>query len=255
MTLDLSQPATSYPILVVDFESSGRDPLTCEPCEVAVARFEGGNNVGVFSSLLRTNEPMSDDVIAVHGITNEMTKDAPTLGDVAHEILKLADGAVPCSHHRVYDRAVMHRYLSGEGVPVFDPAQQWLCTLVMARHKDRLARGQGRHRLTACCKRRGISAIGSHRALADVVMAGKLFYALLEGVSPVPTMAQLLGSLDKLEHEQQVDHERFRKECREKDRLIWREYAKAIASGPTTNAETIASLADALLAIERERFK
>lgn len=265
--LDLSQPATSMPILVVDFEASSKDPLTCEPCEVAVARFEGGNNVGVFSSLLRTNEPMSDEAIAVHGVTNEMTKDAPTLAEVSHEILKLAQDAMPCCHNRSYDRTVMHRYLSGEGVPVFDPAQQWLCTLVMARHKDSRVRGQGRHRLAACCKRRGIVAVGAHRAQADVVMAGKLFYSLMEGVEPMPSMAALLSQLEKLEHGQEIEHAAFMKECREKDRVVWRQYAAAALSGlcgrlqaidmqgPTDIVERAAETADLLLSIEKERFK
>lgn len=259
--IDLTQPWRSLPILSVDFETTSADPSICEPVELACVRYEGGNIAARYSTLLRTKEPIPDDSAKIHGITTEMTADAPTLEEVAHELVKIADGAVPLAFNVGYDRTVMHRYLSGEGVTLFDPTPAWICTYAMAWHKDRYEPGAGRMRLSECCKRRGINIVGAHRAEADALMSGALFFSLMTGVET--TMERLLQSVVRLSDERERDYAAFRKKLREQERVIWRQYACAaiagnLASSPTSPGASLArdaaDTADAMLEAERKRW-
>jgi DNA polymerase III epsilon subunit-like protein len=254
MTLDLSTPWHAHKILAVDFEATSADALTCEPVEVACTLFEyPGNIVGRFVSFLRTKEPIPQESTDVHGITTEMVADAPTLGELGPQLAEIAQGAVPMAFNRKYDRTVMHRYLTGAGVPLFDPAQAWLCTAAMAWFKDRYVAGKGRHRLAECCKRRGINIVGAHRAEADTIMAGRLFYALMEAAKRDLSMARLLDSIDEIECDRDADRVKFEKQIREQERVIWREYARVMSRHDLTTTQ-VAARADEMLQLERERF-
>lgn len=268
MTFDLSQPYNTYRILAVDLETSGKEPDVCEPIEVAVTLFEPtGNIAGRYSSLLRTREPISDEITQLTGITNEMLQGQPSLEEVGVHIAELAKDAVPLSHNRRFDRNVLQRHLVGEGIPLFDPQMPWLCSLAMLRHAEPYASGKGRYRLANACKRRGINVVGAHRAEADTIMAAKLFFALMAESGKTPTMGDLLASMTKLEVKQDAEHAKFMKECRERDRVIWREYAKAAIGGlcardqsaclqgPEDCAAAAAQAATELLKLERERFQ
>jgi DNA polymerase III epsilon subunit-like protein len=260
VTIDITQPWRSVPVLSVDFEASSADPQTCEPVELACVRYEQGAIVARYSTLLRTKEPIPEDSTAIHGITNEMVANQPTLEEVAHELVKISDGAVPMAFNSAYDRKVMHRYLSGEGVSLFDPAQAWICTLAMAWHKDRFEPGTGRLKLAACCQRRGINIVGAHRAEADALMSGALFFALMAGVDT--TMEKLLTSVAKLSEEREKDHAAYRKRMREQDRVLWRQYACSAIEGLAASSRDAASalardaaeIADGLLDAEKSRW-
>jgi DNA polymerase III epsilon subunit-like protein len=263
MALDLSQPWRSCAYVSVDFEATSPDPATCEPVEVAVVRFDGaGNVVKRFSTLLRTAAPIPEDATKVHGITDEMVRDAPTLYDVAHKILEVAQDAIPLAFNRRYDRTIMHRHLSGEGVPLFDTAHPWVCSYAMAWSADRFAKGSGRHKLGACCERRGIRIVGAHRAEADAIAAGMLFFSIMGGDSKT-TAQQLLAMVDRRESEREQDWAEYQKRKNAEDRLIWREYAKAALSGACARetsyhdahrAEIAAGVANLMVARERELF-
>jgi len=254
MTLGLSQPWRSCAYVSVDFEASSADPATCEPVEVSCVRFSGdGNIVARFTTLLSTHLPIPAESTAVHGITDEMVLGAPKLEEVAHKILEVAQGAIPLAFNRGYDRTIMHRYLSGEGVPLFDTAQPWVCSYAMAWSADKFAKGSGRHKLGACCERRGIRIVGAHRAEADAVAAGMLFFSIMGGDSKT-TAQQLLAMVDRRESEREQDWAEYQKRKNAEDRLIWREYACAFASREGFTVELIEDMASSLVDRERELF-
>lgn len=259
MTLDLTKLWSTYPVLSVDFETTSPDPLTCEPVEVAVVRFESGAIVARYSTLLRTREPIPAESTAIHGITDEMVAGAPTLEEVSHELVKLSEGAVPLAFNREFDRTIMHRYLSGEGVTLFDPAQPWLCSLSMAWSADG---GKGRHKLRECCERRGIRIVGAHRAEGDAIAGGTLFFQIM-GLAEKATMAQLLARVANVEAEREREFAERRRYAREKDRVLWHDYAKAAIEGAcrsefrrdvTLLADLAEGVANEMLERERKRW-
>ncbi len=68
--------------VIVDTETTGlpsRDPDT-EVCQLSITDAKGKP---LFSMLLKPNKPMGDEVIGIHGITNEQVQNQPMFGQVA----------------------------------------------------------------------------------------------------------------------------------------------------------------------------
>src|SRR4051812_14795507 len=138
MTLDHTLAWWRHPLVILDFETTGVDPLECHPVSVAAIRLEQGREVGSFYTLLRCPIPIPPGASEIHGITDEQVLEAPELVDVAHELFALAEGAAPCAYNGThYDRTILHRHLAGTDCPLYDPAQQWIDPLIMVRAIDR----------------------------------------------------------------------------------------------------------------------
>jgi DNA polymerase-3 subunit epsilon len=68
--------------VIIDTETTGlpsKDPDT-EVCQLAITDVKGRP---LFSMLVKPNKPMSDEVIAIHGITNEQVQNQPVFSQVA----------------------------------------------------------------------------------------------------------------------------------------------------------------------------
>lgn len=177
------QPWWQLPIAVLDWETSGPDPATCAPVELAVVRFEGGEVVDRFSALINPECPIPAEATAIHGITDDMVASAGTARQAWAGAVRLLLGAVPCAYNAAFDRTILHRLLpdalDGKAACSYlelETAWPWLCPLVVVRHVDRFVRGKGRHKLTAACERRGIKLEDAHRATADAEAAGRLLF-------------------------------------------------------------------------------
>lgn len=266
MPLDLQRAWFDQAILAIDFETDGPNPDECMPVEVAAIRFEAGNITGRFATFLNPGRPINPDSTKVHGITDADVANAPKLEDVLHEIAALSVDAVPAAYHSDFDRAVLHRFATGNDVTAFDPEQEWLCGLVMAssEKQDKYVSGKGRLRLSEVAKRHGISVGTSHRAEADAVAAGKLIYHFMGDKRP--ELGRLLDRMKAARLEREEDWRQFQKRVRAENRGIWRVYAAAALSGYTAREQSMdrqngadcareaALAADALLKLEQERF-
>lgn len=64
--------------IVIDFETTGRDPLRCEPIEVCAVVVMGGDEIDDFHSLIRpTVRVDGSEAQRINGITDAMLADAP----------------------------------------------------------------------------------------------------------------------------------------------------------------------------------
>lgn len=207
------------PWAVVDLETDGVDPAEAMPCEIAVARFEGGDLVGAWSSFLNPGRPMSDEVIKVHGITNAMVAEAPPAG-AAIELIRndaaaalLFEGAYPVGYNgQGYDRAILQRIDLRRGFDV-DPQPPWLSAdwidpLVIVRDIDRFVAGSGRHRLAVTCARHKVEHVDAHRAFGDCAATGRLLWKLRDRIGEL-TIGKLLAK------------QRVRAEVQEREFQAW----------------------------------
>ena len=80
MTLKSSWKQTT--IIAMDTETTGKYPLESELCEIAAVKWRGGRIVDEYKTLIKPTYLMSDQVIAIHNITNEMVAKAPSIGEV-----------------------------------------------------------------------------------------------------------------------------------------------------------------------------
>jgi DNA polymerase III subunit epsilon len=72
----------------IDVETSGLNPQRDRVVEIAAVRFsEDGQEISRFSQLVNPGVVMSDEVIRIHNISNEMVADAPLFREVFSDFL------------------------------------------------------------------------------------------------------------------------------------------------------------------------
>src|SRR3972149_5984466 len=109
---DHLKPWSELNIACIDFETTGPDPKTCEPVELAVVRFEGGEVVSRYSTLIEPDAAIPPEATAIHGITDEMVRERGTAASMAWaDAQHLLRGAIPCAYHAPFDRTILHRIM------------------------------------------------------------------------------------------------------------------------------------------------
>jgi exodeoxyribonuclease X len=88
---------------VVDVETTGIDPAVDGVVEVACTLVRNGSELESFSSLIDPGRPIPAVASAVHHITNEHVRGAPSLGDVRPKLAALCLGAVVVAHNARFD--------------------------------------------------------------------------------------------------------------------------------------------------------
>lgn len=156
-------------------------------CELAISVSQGGQVIEEFSTLLNPQIPMLPEVIAIHGITNEMVKDAPTFADILPRVVSLLDGCVLVAHNADFDLSFLKAEFEACGLNF--PPYPVIDTLKLARKSGRFES----NRLGNIAQALGINCTGWHRAMADTKMAERIFYYFLNllGQQGVHTLEQL----------------------------------------------------------------
>jgi DNA polymerase-3 subunit epsilon len=88
MRLQLSQP-----ICFIDLETTGVNVSTDKIVEIAIVKIMPDGSKTVKRKLIHPEMPIPAVTTAVHGITDEMVKDAPTFKQVANEIKQFIEGS------------------------------------------------------------------------------------------------------------------------------------------------------------------
>ena len=88
MRLQLSQP-----ICFIDLETTGINVSTDKIVEIAIVKIMPDGTKQVKRKLIHPEMPIPAATTAVHGITDEMVKEAPTFKQVANEIKQFIEGA------------------------------------------------------------------------------------------------------------------------------------------------------------------
>ncbi len=172
----------------LDTETTGLSPLEGgKICEIAVSVSQGGRVVEEFSSLVNPGMPMHPDVVAIHGITNEMVASAPSFGQLLPKLLSLLDGCVIVAHNAEFDVNFLKSEFAQCGMRF--PPYSVLDTLKLARKSGKFVRNN----LGCIAAELGINPQGWHRAMADTKMAEQIFYYFLTILSKhgVRTLEQL----------------------------------------------------------------
>ncbi len=105
---------------------------------------------------------MGAEVIAIHGITNEMVEDAPPMSAKIAEFHAFIQGGVLVAHHAPFDLGFVAIEFEKAGLAF--PANPTLCSSLLAR---RLFPESKNHRLQTLIPFFGIEQGAAHRALDD----------------------------------------------------------------------------------------
>lgn len=179
---------TDVKFACLDTETTGLTPDGGgKICEVAVSVSKAGRPLEEFATLINPGMPMHPDVIAIHGITNEMVQGAPKFADVLPKLLGILDNCVLVAHNADFDVSFLQYEFEQCGMHF--PKYPVIDTLKLARKSGRFEK----NRLGFIAEKLGISCAGWHRAMADTKMAEQIFYYFLTELAKqgVTTLEQL----------------------------------------------------------------
>ena len=80
------------PLAVIDIEATGTNVTTDRIVEIAIVKMLPDGNRTVKRKILNPQMPIAQAISDIHGITDEMVKDAPVFKQAAHELKQFLDG-------------------------------------------------------------------------------------------------------------------------------------------------------------------
>ncbi|MFD9563427.1 exonuclease domain-containing protein [Streptomyces sp. NPDC059994] len=99
------------PLFVVDVEGNGATPP--DLVEVAAVSVQDGlpQPEATRSWLIKPPTPIPPRISRIHGISNDMTAEAPAWSEVAEQVQELLDGAWICAHSATVEYSVLTRHM------------------------------------------------------------------------------------------------------------------------------------------------
>ncbi|MFN9066189.1 MAG: PolC-type DNA polymerase III, partial [Bdellovibrionales bacterium] len=101
--MDRTRPWTEYPLIAFDTETSGAYPVGSEIVEFGAVKWFQGQVVDKLQLLIKPQWPMGDEVIKIHGITNEMVAQSPSMSEVVGQIHQFMSGGIAMAHNAPFD--------------------------------------------------------------------------------------------------------------------------------------------------------
>ena len=176
--LALMEPAEQIPeylkqikLVAFDTETTGLWAATNRIVEIAAVKFSFGNEqTEVFQSLVNPQRPMPADVIDVHGITDEMVKDAPTIEPILEEFMRfVGEDSILVAHNAPFDISFVGAELQRTGLTF--GSNMILDTVDIYR---RYFPGLPSYSLLGLVRHFGLAQTQQHRALADAEFVRQL---------------------------------------------------------------------------------
>ena len=169
----LPEELTEKTYVVFDFETTGTDVMNNGITEIGAVKIEKGKITEQFTTLVKPDYPISQEIIDLTGITPEMVKDAPTIDKVLPDFLKFIEYTVIVAHNAPFDTSFLRRF-AGEND--YEVTNAVLDTLAMSRM---LLPALRHHDLKTIADYFGI-VFRHHRALSDAYATAEAFIELMK---------------------------------------------------------------------------
>ena len=116
--------------VAIDFETANRNSDSA--CSIGLATVKDGVIVDEYYKLIRPkNLYFHPDNIKVHGLTEEMVADEPTLPEIWEEILPRLQGKQVVAHFAKFDMGVLKGSLASWNIPL--PEFDFICSWMLAK--------------------------------------------------------------------------------------------------------------------------
>jgi DNA polymerase-3 subunit alpha (Gram-positive type) len=166
---------SGLPIFTIfDLETTGFSPFNGDRIvEIAAIKIQGIELLGEFQTLVNPERTIPYEVIKIHNITDEMVKDAPTIGDILPKFLDFAAGTTLIAHNAQFDMSFINYEIERQGV--LNPPLEAICTVNLAR---KVLPQLSSHSLDSLIEHLNIQCPQRHRALDDVKATAKAFVTM-----------------------------------------------------------------------------
>lgn len=160
--------------VVVDIETTGLDPDSDSIIEIGAIKYEKGEEVGAYSTIVNIEEPIPSSVSALTGITDKDIEMGVTLEDAIVGFVTFIGSYPLVMHNALFDMSFIDAAL--DSLDMDELGNQRIDTLELSR---RTLPKMMHHKLADLCSLFEIDATEAHRAMADCRMTHEVFLCLL----------------------------------------------------------------------------
>jgi len=163
--------------IALDIETTGLRSKEDSIIELAAIRYEQGEMVEQYHSLIKSEKRIPEEVISLTGITNELLEEqGKEIKDVLEEFRLFAGDHVLVGHFVLFDLRFLREICSVLNVGMMQ--YRYIDTVVLSKiwcHEP-----VENYKLETLIKKYLIADKQSHRALPDAILAAKLYLKLIE---------------------------------------------------------------------------
>ena len=105
---DLSTPLFDVTFCVLDLETTGGSPRDCAITEIGAVKYQGGDLLGTFQTLVDPGLPIPPLITVLTGITEAMVVEAPDIGTALPTFLEFIGDAVIVGHNIRFDMSFLN---------------------------------------------------------------------------------------------------------------------------------------------------
>jgi len=163
---------------VIDLETTGLNPQTCEIIEISAVKIENNMQTEVFTELVKPSVKLSQDIIDLTSITNDMLSSSPSINIILPKFLDFIGNDVLVGHNIDFDT----NFLS--------VACQRLHLKFNAKVVDTLSLSKlyypelPDHKLGTVCHYLNVENSNAHRALSDCLATQEVFEIMQKEIMP-----------------------------------------------------------------------
>lgn len=169
----LPEELTSKEYVVFDLETTGLDVMNNGITEIGAVKIVNGKLTEQFTTLIKPDYRITEEIVKITGITEEMVKDSPKISTVIPDFMKFIDGCVLVAHNADFDVKFIKRFAGAEE---YDVKNSVLDTVELARSTLPFLK---RHDLHTIADHFGI-AFRHHRALSDAYATAEAFIEMMK---------------------------------------------------------------------------
>ncbi|HXV80638.1 MAG TPA: exonuclease domain-containing protein [Candidatus Binatia bacterium] len=167
---------TQLTFTVFDTETTGLEPSAGdEIIQIGATRIVNGRLLRheTFEQLVNPRRPVARESVQIHGITEDLLRDQPTIDKVLPVFHRFCEETVLVGHNVAFDMRFLQMKEEATGLQFRQPV---LDTLLLSAviHPN-----QESHQLEAIAERLGVNVIGRHTALGDALVTGEMFLKMI----------------------------------------------------------------------------
>jgi len=174
----------------VDCETTGLDTENDHIIEVGIAIFTFNEILETYETLITPPVPISEESIAIHGISDSMVKGKPTIKEVLPKVLKMISNYPIVGHGIEFDINIIANAANREKIQNKIRGNRFIDTLRLARLYGECPKNS----LENLRKHFNIEEQGAHRAMNDVTVNISVFKQL---TTQFKTSEQIFTRLEK----------------------------------------------------------
>lgn len=163
-------------VVVVDVETTGLSTNDDSIIEIGAIKLENGSVVDSFSTFVNPQRKLSEFIVGLTGITDEMVATAPLIAEAVKLFIEFAGDSVLVAHNANFDIGFIKKAAKDNDI-VFEPS--YIDTVMLSKYVYPDAK---RRALPKLCEEIGIEVEKSHRAVDDAITCSKLYKKMIEGL-------------------------------------------------------------------------